>query len=125
MRHPADLGAQEATAFLSHLSNEMSVSASTQRQAASAIAFLYQDVLGRAIELPRAVRMSRGTKRVPRALAEEVRVLLARLEGTRALVAAALYKAGLRLMEGMRLRIKDVDPRRQGRAVQTGADCAS
>jgi integron integrase len=121
MRHPADMGAQEAAAFLSHLSNEMSVSASTQRQAASAIAFLYQDVLGRAIQLPSAVRITRGTKRVPVVLSrQEVKALFARLEGTSALVAAVLYGAGLRLMEGMRLRIKDIDPQRGEIVVRGG-----
>lgn len=121
MRHPEDMGAEEAAAFLSHLANEMRVSSSTQRQAASAITFLYQDVLGRALALPRSVRIPHGARRVPVVLSrEEVRALLTRIDGKSALVAAILYGAGLRLMEGMRLRIKDVDPRRREIVVRHG-----
>jgi len=121
LRHPRDMGADEAVDFLSRLSNEGRVSVSTQRQAASALCFLYQDVLGRPIELPRSVRSPVRAKRVPVVLTrDEVRALLDRLQGTNRLVAGVLYGSGLRLMEAMRLRIKDVDPRRREIVVRAG-----
>jgi integrase len=77
------MGRAEAALFLSHLANERQVSVSTQRQAASAIIFLYEDVLGVPLELPRSVRSPHQTRRVPVVLTrEEVRALLDRLEGT-------------------------------------------
>jgi integron integrase len=121
LRHPREMGIDEAVAFLAYVSNERHVSVSTQRQAASALSFLYQDVLGRPIELPRAVRSPQRAKRIPVVLTrEEVRALLDRLQGTTRLVAAVLYGSGLRLMEGMSLRIKDVDPQRREIVVRAG-----
>ena len=121
LRHPADMGAGEVTAFLMHLSNEGRVSVSTHRQASSALSFLYEDVLGSPLKLPRSVRSPRRTKHVPVVLTrEEVRALLARLDGVPALVARVLYGSGLRLMEGMRLRLKDVDAERREIVVRAG-----
>jgi integron integrase len=121
LRHPAEMGAAEVAAFLSHLANDRSISASTQRQAASGLAFLYQDVLGRTLELPRSVRSPQRAKRVPVVLTrDEVRALLGRLEGTSALIAGVLYGSGLRLLEGLRLRVKDVDPVRREIVVRSG-----
>jgi integron integrase len=121
MRHPGEMGAEEAAQFLAHLANEGRVGASTQRQAASAISFLYQDVLGVPIELPRSVRSRLHSKRVPVVLTrDEVRALLEHLSGTTRLVAGILYGSGLRLMEGLRLRIKDVDPQRREIVVRSG-----
>jgi integron integrase len=121
MRHPTQMGEPEAVAFLDHLANEGRASVSTQRQAAAAIAFLYQDVLGRTLTLPRVVKSIQRAKRMPVVLTrEEVRALLARLNGTPALVAAVLYGSGLRVMEAMQLRIKDVDPPRREIAVRSG-----
>jgi integron integrase len=100
------------TAFLTHLANERGVSASTQRQAASALLFLYDEVLGAAVALPDGVARPRKARRLPVVLTrDEVRALLEQLHGTHRLVACVLYGSGLRLMEGMRLRVKDMDPR--------------
>jgi site-specific recombinase XerD len=109
-RHPREMGAAEVTAFLSHLASARDVAASTQNQALSALLFLYGPVLG--IELPwmKGIVRAKRPVRVPVVLArEEVRALLAHLEGTKWLMAALLYGAGLRLRECLKLRVKDVD----------------
>ncbi|MDT0635965.1 integron integrase [Spectribacter hydrogenoxidans] len=109
-RHPRDMGKKEVEAFLSHLAVDRSVAASTQNQALGAILFLYRDVLG--IELPwldDVVRAKRPA-RIPEVLSrQEVGALFAHLEGQNWLLAGLLYGSGLRLMEAVRLRIKDVD----------------
>ena len=109
-RHPTDMGARELTEFLSHLAVQRNVSASTQNQALNALLFLYRDVLK--IQLPWLDEVQRAKK--PQHLPvvftrEEVRALLAQLEGTRWLMAMLTYGAGLRLLECLRLRVKDVD----------------
>jgi integron integrase len=109
-RHPRQMGANEVTAFLTHLAVEGNVSASTQNQALNAILFLYRDVLK--ITLPWLDGIQRAKKpiRLPVVLThEEVKRLLARLEGTRWLIVALIYGSGLRLMEALRLRVKDLD----------------
>jgi len=104
------MGPTEITQFLSSLAVERHVSASTQSQALAALLFLYRDVLG--VELPwldGLVRASRPA-RLPVVLTrDEVRAVLDRLRGTPRLVALLLYGSGLRLLEGCRLRVKDVD----------------
>ncbi len=108
MRHPRDMGGREVEAFLSMMANERKVSASTHNQALSALLFLYREVLG--IDLPWLDNIGRPqqTKRIPSVLTvEEVAALLAQMEGIAALLAKLLYGTGMRLMEGMRLRIKD------------------
>jgi integron integrase len=110
MRHPRDLGAQDVEAFLSMLATERKVSASTHNQALSAVLFLYREVLG--IALPWLDNINRPTqkRRIPSVLTkDEVAGLLAHMDGQTALLARLLYGTGMRLMEGMRLRIKDVD----------------
>jgi len=109
-RHPAELGAVEVSSFLSHLASDRHVSASTQNQALSALLFLYRAVLARDLgELPRLVYAKRS-RRLPVVLTrDEVRAVLGRLDGPKWLVAALLYGSGLRLLEGLRLRVKDVD----------------
>ncbi|MEN9436891.1 MAG: hypothetical protein RIR09_1546 [Pseudomonadota bacterium] len=110
MRHPRDMGAPEVEAFLSMLATERRVSASTHNQALSALLFLYREVL--AIDLPwlEGVNRPAQKRRIPSVLTkEEVAALLAYMDGTTALIARLLYGTGMRLMEGMRLRIKDVD----------------
>jgi integron integrase len=115
------MGTDEAAAFLSHLANEDAVSASTQRQAASALCFLYEDVLAAPITLPRSVRSAKRSQRVPVVLTrQEVRAVLTRLREPHVLVASVLYGSGLRLMEGMRLRVKDIDPARREIVVRSG-----
>lgn len=110
MQHPRDMGVQEVEAFLSMLANQRKVSASTHNQALSAVLFLYREVLS--IDLPWLDNIGRPqqTRRIPSVLTkDEVAGLLAQLEGTPALLARLLYGTGMRLMEGMRLRVKDVD----------------
>jgi integron integrase len=109
-RHPAQMSAPEVEAFLTHLAVDGNVSASTQNQALSAILFLYRRVLE--IELPwiENVVRARVPVRVPVVLPHrEVQALLAQLDGDFHLVAQLLYGSGLRLMEALRLRVKDVD----------------
>jgi integron integrase len=109
-RHPAELGAPEVTRFLSHLAVEGPVAASTQNQALSALMFLYKQVLGVALpwldDLVRAKRPARLPVVLSRA---EVAAVLAQLAGMRWIMATLLYGAGLRLLECVQLRVKDVD----------------
>lgn len=108
--HPAQMGAPEVEAFLSHLAVAGKVAASTQNQAKSALLFLYREVL--AIELPWLdnVTQAKIPQRLPVVLtASEVKSVLNRLDGTLWLMASLLYGGGLRLMECVRLRVKDVD----------------
>lgn len=110
-RHPREMGAAEVEAFLSSLATRRRVTASTQNQALSALLFLYRDVLG--IELPwmEGIKRAKRPERLPVVMtAAEVKTVLARLDGQHHLMAALLYGAGLRLMECLRLRVKDVDP---------------
>ncbi len=122
-RHPLDLGAAEVAAFLTHLAVQRNVAASTQNQAKSALLFLYRVVLG--VELPwlDEVIGAKSPRRLPVVLTPaQVRALLHELNGTMGLVASLLYGTGMRLLEGLRLRVKDIDferreivSRRQGR----------
>ena len=109
-KHPGSMGGVHVDAFLSNLATVGRVAASTQNQALSALLFLYREVLQ--VELPwmsEVVRAKRP-KHMPVVLTEnEVRSLLAHLQGTRWLVASLLYSSGARLLEGLRLRVKDVD----------------
>jgi integron integrase len=109
-RHPREMGVREIEAFLTHLAVEGNVAASTQNQALSAILFLYKEVLE--LDLPWLENVTRAKKpqRLPVVMTpDETRRLLAKLEGHWSLVARLLYGTGMRLMEGLRLRIKDVD----------------
>ena len=120
-RHPAEMAGAEVTAFLSHLATEGRVSASTQSQALSALLFLYRDVLGSDIGWLDDMVRARRPERVPSVLTrEEVAVLLGRLHGPEALIASLLYGAGLRLLEGCRLRVKDVELARGELVVRDG-----
>ena len=109
-RHPADMSAPEVARYLTHLAVERRVSASTQNQALAAILFLYRHVLE--IDLPwlENVVRARAPQHLPVVLTRrEVHALVAQLEGVFGLVGQLLYGSGLRLMEGLRLRVKDVD----------------
>ncbi len=120
-RHPKDMGADEVQAFLSHLAVERNVSSSTQNQAKSALLFLYRDVLH--IELPwlDEVIAAKMGKRLPVVLtANEMRALLNAMSGTMGLVASLLYGTGMRLLEGLRLRVKDVEFERREIVVREG-----
>ena len=109
-KHPRELGATEVVAFLNHLANGEHVAAATQNQALNALVFLYAQVLGRELgDLGEFLRASKP-RRVPVVMSQaEVGRLLASLEGTWRLMAQVLYGTGMRLMECLRLRIKDVD----------------
>jgi integron integrase len=109
-RHPRDLGEQEITEFLTDLAVHRHVAASTQNQALSALLFLYQQFFQRKLgRLDDALRASRPA-RVPVVLTgEEVRALLAHVAPTYRLIADLIYGSGLRLLEALRLRVKDVD----------------
>lgn len=108
--HPKEMGAAEIVAFLSHLAGAQHVAAATQNQALNALNFLYSEVLHlQPGDFSEFVRASKP-RRVPVVLsAEEVRGLLAAMEGTPRLMAQLLYGTGLRLMELLRLRVKDLD----------------
>jgi integron integrase len=109
-RHPDQMGEPEVAAFLSELASGREVSASTQNQALAALLFLYSDVLGRDLEELQGVVHAKRPSRLPVVLTrEEVRGLLQRLTGVDWLIAALLYGSGLRLMECLRLRVKDVE----------------
>ena len=110
MRHPRQMGEGEINAFLSHLATEEGVSASTQNQALAALLFLYRTVLGGDVGNLEEVIRARKRQRLPVVLTVgELRAVLHHLDGAEALVAQLLYGGGLRLMEALRLRIKDVD----------------
>lgn len=120
-RHPRDMGESEVIAFLTHLAVAARVSATTQNQALAALVFLYRHVLERELEgLDEAVR-ARSRRTVPVVLArEEVRALLAQLDGVQRLEALLMYGGGLRLLECLRLRVKDVDFARSQIVVRQG-----
>lgn len=110
MRHPRDMGVAEVEAFLTHLATERKVSSSTHNQALSALLFLYPEVLN--IDLPWMDGINRpaSERRIPSVLTQnEVASVFMFLEGELLLLARLLYGTGMRLMEGLRLRIKDVD----------------
>jgi len=109
-RHPLEMGAREVEAFLTHLAVEGHVSASTQNQALSALLFLYKEVL--LIDLPWLDNVVRAKQpqRLPSVLTRsEVSMVLARMSGIHGLMANLLYGTGMRLMECVRLRVKDVN----------------
>ena len=108
-RHPQDMGATQVEAFLSHLATARDVSASTQNQAMHAILFLYREVLE--IKLPwlDGITRAKTAKRLPVVLTvHETQALLSHTKGTPGLVVKLLYGTGLRLMEALRLRVKDI-----------------
>jgi integron integrase len=120
-RHPRSMGAAEVGAFLTHLATERNVSASTQNQAKSAILFLYKHVLH--VELPwldEVVSAKRGDRLPVVLTAREVRELLHNTEGTMWLVCSLLYGTGMRLLECLRLRVKDIEFERREIVVREG-----
>ncbi|HUP88045.1 MAG TPA: phage integrase N-terminal SAM-like domain-containing protein, partial [Longimicrobiales bacterium] len=108
-RHPVELDESHVAAFLTHLAVVNKVSPSTQNQAASAILFLYREVLGKPVHPPKDVTRPLVAVRVPVVLSRsEVSAVLDELDGTHQLIASLLYGAGLRLTEALTLRVKDV-----------------
>jgi len=121
LRHPKELGEAEVAAFLTSLAADGGVSSSTQSQAASALLFLYGEVLERPLQRIEGVLRPRAVTRMPVVLtADEVRLVLRRLRGVSGLVAQMLYGSGLRLLEALRLRVKDVDFGRHEITVRQG-----
>jgi integron integrase len=109
-RHPNEMGEKEITEFLTHLAVEKRVAASTQNQAFSALLFLYQQVLERKLDfIDNVQRVTRPAKLPVVFTPGEARTVLAHLKGDYRLMAELLYGAGLRLMECVRLRVKDID----------------
>jgi len=120
-RHPQELGPEHVAAFLSHLAAERQVAASTQNQAKSALLFLYGEVLG--VDLPwlDEIVNARRPRKLPVVLTPtEVRALLLEMKGTHGLVASLLYGTGMRLLEGLRLRVKDIEFERREIVVRNG-----
>ena len=114
-RHPRDMGQAEVADFLTFLATDQHVSASTQRQALHGILFLYQAALGIDIGWVDSIVRAKQPQRLPEVLSTaETAAVLAATSGTPGLVLRLLYGSGLRLMEGLRLRVKDLDlPGRQ------------
>jgi integron integrase len=108
-RHPSALGAKEVAQFLTHLAVDRGVAPSTQNQAKSAILFLYREVLGLQLPWLDEIVAAKDRRRLPVVLTPgEVRSLLHELSGTMGLVASLLYGTGMRVLEALRLRVKDV-----------------
>jgi integron integrase len=109
-RHPRELGPEHVEAFLSHLAVHRNVAASTQNQAKSALLFLYKEVLGSELPWLDNVENAKRPQRLPVVLSHtEVDAVLGRMHGTNGLIARLLYGSGLRIMEAVRLRVKDLD----------------
>lgn len=109
-RHPKEMGTDEIRLFLSHLAVDGNVAASTQNVALCALLFLYHDVLG--VELPyvEGIQRAKRPARIPAVFTRaEAAALFSHLSGTYKLIAGLLYGSGLRLMEALRLRVKDLD----------------
>ena len=120
-KHPRTLGVQEVEQFLTFLAVERRVASSTQNQALSAILFMYKEVLK--IELPWIEDVTRAKRyeKIPAVFSkDEIRKILANLDGTNWIMAQLLYGAGLRLMECLRLRVKDIDFDRNQITVRDG-----
>lgn len=110
LRHPADMGKQEVESFLSWLACERKVAASTHTQALSALLFLYGKVLGQELAWLQDIGRPRMQRRLPVILArEEVAAIFAAMGGEHKLFAQLLYGTGMRLTEGLQLRVKDLD----------------
>jgi integron integrase len=120
-RHPREMGQPEIAAFLSHLAVDRNVAASTQNQALNAISFLYKRVLNQELGDLGAVVRAKKPRKLPVVLTRtEVMELLSRLDGTPRLASGLMYGAGLRLMEAVRLRAKDLDLERCELVVRNG-----
>jgi len=109
-RHPSEMGTQEISRFLTHLASDLNVAASTQNQALCALVFLYKHVLKIELKAIKDVVRAKKPARLPVVLsAEETADLLAQMQGTRRLMADLLYGTGMRIIELLRLRVKDIE----------------
>ncbi len=114
MRHPREMGANEVQQFLQMLANERRVSVSTHNQALSALLFMYRELLGQNLPWMKDIQRPTRPRRIPSVLTQaEVSALLGAMDGEVALLGKLLYGTGMRLMEGLRLRVKDLDFDRQ------------
>ena len=120
-RHPRDMGEREITAFLTYVAVDKNVAASTQNQALSALLFLYQRVLARPLDWLDDVVRARRPKRLPVVLSrEEISRLHGELQGVPQLIARLMYGTGMRLMEALRLRVKDMEFEKRQVIVRAG-----
>jgi integron integrase len=120
-RHPRELGHAHVESFLTHLAVEGNVAAATQNQAKSALLFLYKEVLGAELPWLAGVESAKRPARLPVVLTpEEVVAVLRRVDGTRGLILRLLYGTGMRMLEVLRLRVKDVDFQRREILVRDG-----
>ncbi|MGI9065090.1 MAG: integron integrase [Pyrinomonadaceae bacterium] len=120
-RHPEDMSEIEIRAFISDLASKKRVAASTQTVALSALLFLYRDVLKKNLPYVEGIERAKKPERLPVVFTQsEVREVLARLDGINHLIASLLYGAGLRLMDALRLRVKDIDFERTEILVRAG-----
>ncbi len=120
-RNPAEMGEAEIRAFVSDLASKKSVSASTQTVALSALLFLYRDVLKKELPYVEGIERAKKPERLPVVFTQtEVRAVLSRLEGVPHLIASLLYGSGLRMMDALRLRVKDIDFERYEIVVREG-----
>lgn len=120
-QHPKNLGARDLEAFLTHLAVAGKVAAATQNQAKSALLFLYREVLEIALPWLDNVTQAKAPKRLPVVLTvKEVQAVMAGMSGTHALIAQLLYGSGMRLMEAVRLRVKDVEFSRREILIREG-----
>jgi integron integrase len=109
-KHPREMGEEEVAGFLTHLARDLNVAASTQNQALSALLFLYKEVLRHEIGWLEKVERAKKPPKLPVVLSRgEVKQIFQHLHGAPKLMAGLLYGSGLRLMECVRLRIKDID----------------
>jgi integrase len=109
-KHPKDMGAAEVEAFLTYLAVKLTVAASTQNQALNALLFLYREVLEMELPLLRNVKRAKRSEKLPVVFSKmEIKSIMAHLDGVYWIMGQLLYGGGLRLMECVRLRIKDVD----------------
>jgi integron integrase len=120
-KHPIEMAEAEIRQFISNLAVDAKISASTQTVALSAILFLYRDVLKKTLPYIDHIERAKPSKKLPVVFTRsEVQAVLARLNGTHHLIASLLYGSGLRLMEAIRLRIKDIDFQRSEITVREG-----
>ena len=120
-RHPREQAEGDVNRFLTHLAIQQNVAASTQNQALAALLFLYEHVLEQPLNRIEGVGRARRPRRLPVVLSRgEVRAVLAELDGNPYLVCALLYGSGLRVLEGLRMRVKDLDFERGESTVRDG-----
>lgn len=120
-RHPREMGAAEVQAYLNHLAVDRECAPSTAKQALCALVFLYRHVLGQDLPWLDGLQRPKGQPRLPVVLSvDEVRRLLAATSGTPGLVLQLLYGTGMRMMEALRLRVKDLDLARRTITIREG-----